>query len=130
MPDRPHKRHFNLPDRRHDLPFSDGVLVGDTLHIAGRIGLDPATGCPPADADAEARLMLDGVRDVLAQAGMSMADLVSVQIFCPDVSLFGRFNEVYRTYFVGGPTPARAFIGSGPLLFGARFELVGLAVKR
>ena len=70
--------------------------------------------------------MLDGVRAVLAEAGMQMNDLVYVQIFCPDVSLFDSFNAVYRQYF-SGDLPARAFIGSGPLLFGARFEIIGIA---
>jgi enamine deaminase RidA (YjgF/YER057c/UK114 family) len=128
-PDQP-RRFFNLPDRRHDLPFSDGVLVGDMLHLSGRIGLDPANGRPPVDPDDEARLMLDGVRAVLARAGMTMADLVSVQIFCPDLSLFERFNTVYRSYFEPGALPARAFIGSGPLLYGGRFEMLGVAIKR
>ena len=72
--------------------------------------------------------MLDQVRAVLAHAGMEMNDLVYVQIFCSDVSLFGKFNEVYRQYF-SGDLPARAFIGSGTLLFGARFEIIGMAVK-
>jgi enamine deaminase RidA (YjgF/YER057c/UK114 family) len=57
-----------------------------------------------------------------------MHDLVYVQIFCSDVSLFARFNAVYRTYFDKN-FPTRAFIGSGPLLFGARFEIQGIATK-
>jgi 2-iminobutanoate/2-iminopropanoate deaminase len=57
-----------------------------------------------------------------------MSDLVQVQIFTPDVSLFDTFNRVYRTYFEGD-LPARAFLGSGPLLFGARFEIVAVAAR-
>ena len=72
--------------------------------------------------------MLDGVRAVLAEAGMQMNDLVFVQIFCSDVSLFDTFNAVYRQYF-SGDLPARAFLGSGPLLFGARFEIIGIAAR-
>jgi len=60
---------------------------------------------------------------------MTMDDLVSVQVFCSDVALFGAFNDVYRGYFTKG-FPARAFLGSGPLLSGARFEVQGIAVKR
>ena len=60
---------------------------------------------------------------------MTMDDLVSVQVFCSDVSLYGTFNDVYKGYFTKG-FPARAFLGSGPLLFGARFEVQGIAVKR
>lgn len=118
-----------LPSRPAALPFSDGVLVGDTLYLAGRIGLDPATGRSPAAASDEARLVLDGFRTVLSTAGMSMDDLVFVQVFCSDVSLFNEFNAVYRTYF-GRDMPARAFLGSGPLLFGARFEIQGIAIRR
>jgi enamine deaminase RidA (YjgF/YER057c/UK114 family) len=72
--------------------------------------------------------MLDGVRSVLEAGGMTMNDLVYVQIFCPNVTLFDTFNSVYREYF-SGDLPARAFIGSGPLLFGARFEIIGVAAK-
>jgi 2-iminobutanoate/2-iminopropanoate deaminase len=78
--------------------------------------------------ESEVRLMMDSFRETLAKAEMTLQDLVSVQIFCPDVSLFDRFNAIYRTYFIE-PLPARAFIGSGPLLFGARFEIQGIAVK-
>ena len=96
--------------------------------MSGHIGLDEATKKPPADAEQEARLMLDAFRETLSRAGLKMADLVFVQVFCSDVSLFDRFNAVYRMYF-GGEFPARAFLGSGPLLFGARFEIQGIAVK-
>lgn len=119
----------NLPGRRPDLPFSDAVLVGDTLYLSGRIGIDPVTGRAPSDLDAEIKLLLDGVESVLREAGMTMNDLVSVQIFCPDVSLWEPFNTAYVKRF-SGPFPARAFLGSGPLLLGGRFELIGIAVRR
>ena len=77
----------------------------------------------------EARIVLDDVKATLAAAGMSMDDLVSVQVFCSDVAHFDVFNRVYRGYFTR-EFPARAFIGSGPLLFGARFEVQAVAVKR
>jgi len=125
----PARRHVNLPGRTSQAPFSEGVLAGDTLYLAGRLGLDPATGKPPAEADHEARLVLDGMKAVLAEAGMTMDDLVSVQVFCPDVALYATFNQVYRSYFTK-EFPARAFVGSGPLLFGARFEVQGIAVRR
>jgi reactive intermediate/imine deaminase len=129
-PQKPAKRRYiNLPGRPVQAPFSDAVLVGNTLYLAGRIGLDPKTGKPPADAEQEARLLLDGFKGVLAEAGMTMEDLVSVTVYCPDLSLYGKFNGIYRGYF-SKDLPARAFIGSGPLLFGGRFEMQAIAVKR
>jgi reactive intermediate/imine deaminase len=122
------RRVINLPNRNVNLPFSDGVMAGNTLYLAGRLGIDPQTNQVPSDAEQEARLMIDGFKAVLAEAGMTMDDLVSVQVFCSDVSLYDKFNGVYRSYFKKD-FPARAFLGSGPLLRGARFEMQAIAVK-
>jgi enamine deaminase RidA (YjgF/YER057c/UK114 family) len=110
------------------LPFSGAVQIGNTLYLSGAIGLD-ADGQVPSTAEEEARNVLNRVRGRLESAGMSMDDLVSVQVFCSDVGHYDAFNRVYRTFFTG-EFPARAFLGSGTLLFGARFEVQGIAVKR
>ena len=110
-------------------PFSDGVLVGNTLYLAGRIGVDRSGQHVPDDLDTEVRNVMDSVETVLQKAGMQMDDLVYLQVFCPDVSLWQRFNEIYCTYFKRKTLPARAFVGSGKLLFGAHFEVQGIAVK-
>jgi reactive intermediate/imine deaminase len=128
------RRYIQLPRPASNVvlkraPFSDGVLVGDTLYLAGNIGLDPKTGKPAATPQEEAHLALDGIKATLEQAGMTMDDLVYVQVYCSDVSFFEEWNTVYRGYFKGD-FPARAFLGSGKLLFGARFEVQGIAVKR
>jgi 2-iminobutanoate/2-iminopropanoate deaminase len=111
-------------------PFSDAVWAGETLYLSGHIGLDPQTSRPPATATEEARLVMDAFKKTLEAAGLQMSNLVSLQIFCSDVSLFGEFNVVYRTYFPNNEFPARAFLGSGKLLFDARFEVQGIAVRR
>jgi len=123
------RRAINLPTRSVNAPFSDGIMAGNTLYLAGRLGLDPKTNQIPSDVEQEARLMIDGIKAVLAEAGMTMDDLVSVQVFCSDVSLFDKFNGVYRGYFKKD-FPARAFLGSGTLLRGAHFEMQAIAVKQ
>lgn len=110
------------------LPFSHGVLLGDTLYLSGRIGLDKQTGRIPEDIETEVRNLMEEVRSILAKAGMTMDNLVYVQVFSTDVSLWEQFNSVYKTFF-DHDYPARAFIGSGPLLFGAHFEIQGIAVR-
>jgi 2-iminobutanoate/2-iminopropanoate deaminase len=111
-------------------PFSDGILVGNTLYLAGRIGLDPKTGKAPEKIEDEIKILLDGEKDVLAQAGMTMDDLVYVQISCTDLSLFDKFNPIYKSYFTTTDYPAREFIGAGSLLRGGHFELQAIAVKK
>jgi enamine deaminase RidA (YjgF/YER057c/UK114 family) len=103
-------------------PFSGAVVVGDTAYLSGVLGTGD-TG------EAAAATALNAVQNTLKAAGMTMDDLVSVQIFCPDVSHYDAFNKVYRTYFKQ-EFPARAFLGSGPLLNGAKFEVQGIAVRR
>jgi 2-iminobutanoate/2-iminopropanoate deaminase len=125
----PMRKHINLPGKDPKLPFSDAVLVGDTLYLSGRIGFKPGTREVPGTAEEEARIVLDQFKTVLAAAEMTMDDLVSVQVFCSDVKLFDTWNSIYPTYFTK-ELPARAFLGSGPLLFGARFEMQAIAVKR
>jgi len=110
-------------------PFSEGVLVGNTLYVGGHIGMDAKTGKPGATPEEEARLVMDSIKRTVEAAGLTMDDLVSVQVYCSDVSFYDAFNGVYRTYF-HGQYPARAFLGSGKLLFGARYEVLGIAVKK
>ena len=111
-----------------ELPFSNAVLVGNTLYISGSLGFEPGTTNRPEDPADEVRNLMEGYKATLALAGMTMDDLVSVTVFCPDLEMYQTFNEVYRSYFKD-EFPARAFIGSGPLLFDMRFEMQGIAVK-
>jgi 2-iminobutanoate/2-iminopropanoate deaminase len=125
-------RKFIVKPRPGDtkgLPFSDAVLVGNTLYIAGHIGLDPKTGAPPASPEDEARLVMDGIKGTVEAAGLTMDDVVSMQIFCTDLKLYDTFNSVYKTYF-HGDYPARAFIGTNQLLRSGRYEVLGIAMKR
>jgi reactive intermediate/imine deaminase len=123
------RRYINLPNKPVQAPFSDAVQIGDTLYLAGRIGVDAKTGRPPDNLEQEIRLVLDGMKETLAQANMTMDHLVYVQVFCPDLSLYDKFNAVYKTYFQKD-FPARAFVGSGPLLRGGHFEIMAIAVKK
>jgi 2-iminobutanoate/2-iminopropanoate deaminase len=123
----PTRKYINIP---HPIqaPFSDAVQVGDTVYLAGHLGFDQSNKIPADPAD-EAKVILEDTKKVLAEAGMTMDDLVSVQVFCTDLSLFDAWNRVYRGYF-GKDLPARAFIGAGSLLRGAHFEMQGIAVRR
>jgi 2-iminobutanoate/2-iminopropanoate deaminase len=109
-------------------PFSGAVRVGDTLYLSGSLGLEDG-GKVPSDPADEARLVLNNIKSTLEAAGMTMDDHVVVQVFCSDVKHYQAFNDVYRTFFTK-EYPARAFIGAGTLLFDARFEVQGIAVKR
>ena len=67
------------------------------VYLSGMLGT--VDGKIPEDPKEEARAVLDAIKATLAEAGLTMDDLVSVQIFCSDVAHYGAFNEVYRSYF-------------------------------
>lgn len=115
-------RSASNPANATQPPFSGAVVVGDTAYLSGVLGSGDT-------AEAAATAGLTSLQNSLKAAGMTMDDLVTVQIFCPDVANYDAFNRVYRTFFKQ-EFPARAFLGSGPLLNGAKFEIQGIAVKR
>ena len=103
-------------------PFSPGILVDDTLYIAGQTGSDLKTGQLPEDFDAEVKQCLDNIGLILKEAGMSFDDAVAVQVYLTDMSLFPRMNAVYTTYFKE-PRPARTTVGVAKLVGTARIEV-------
>ena len=123
------RKAINLPDDSPKAPFSGAILSGNTLYISGRIGIDLKTGNAPANLDEEIKLLLDHVKDTLVGAGMTMDDLVYVQVACTDLSLYDKFNAAYRGYFTTKELPAREFIGVASLLRGGHFEIQAIAVR-
>ena len=109
-------RELRAPDKREFVKFRSQLQ-----EIA-------KTGKVPADAEAEVHFVLDSVKQTLERAGLTMADLVSVTIYCTDLDLYDKFNVIYRSYFQDH-YPSRAFIGVAKLVRGARFEIAGVAVK-
>ena len=117
-----------IPPGGKPLPFSDAVRSGDTLYVAGHLGLDPKSGNAAADPMSEATLVMEAVKATVERAGYHMDDFVSVTVFCTDLNLYETFNGVYQKYFQGH-YPARAFIGADKLVRGAHFEVLGVAVR-
>jgi 2-iminobutanoate/2-iminopropanoate deaminase len=122
------RRAINPPGPASQLPFSKAILAGDTLYLSGSIGLDPKTGKAPDKIEDELKNLFDDYKNTLSAAGMSMDDLVFVQVFCTDLSLYDKFNAAYRLQF-SKDFPARAFIGAGSLLRGGHFEMQAIAVR-
>lgn len=109
--------------------YSTGILVDGTLYISGQLGADLKNDEIPADFEAEVKTCLDNIGIVLKAAGMTYADVVSVQVYLTDMDLFARMNAVYATYFKM-PRPARVTLGVARLaLPKARIEITVTARK-
>jgi len=109
-------------------PFSPGILVGDTLYVAGQTGSNLKTGEIPAEFEAEVRQTLDNIGLVLKEAGMTFDNAVTVQVYLTDMSLFPQMNSVYTTYFKE-PRPARTTVGVAKLVGTAKIEITVTASK-
>ena len=111
------------------LPFSPGILVGNTLYVSGHLGRDPVNSrLVSGGIEAETRQSLANIREVLRSAGMDFKDVTSVTVYITSFSEFARFNAVYRESFPTDP-PARATVQVAALNDGARVELQMIAVK-
>jgi 2-iminobutanoate/2-iminopropanoate deaminase len=111
------------------LPFSPGIMVGNTLYISGHLGRDPISSrLVSGGIEAETRQVLANTREVLKAAGMDFKDVTSVTAYITSFDDFAKFNAVYSESFPTNP-PARATVQVAALNAGARVELQMIAVK-
>lgn len=109
-------------------PYSPTATIGDLIAVAGQAGLDPETGAVVSDdVGLQTAQALQNISDVLAAAGSSLDDVLSVRVFLADLADFDAMNEVYRGYFAE-PYPARATVSVG-LPATMKIEIEAFAVK-
>ena len=109
-------------------PFSPGILMGDTLYVSGLVGRDLKANKVPEDFESEVRVALENVGIVLKEAGMTYDNVVTVNVYLTDVSLFQQMNKVYITFFKE-PRPARTTVGVAKLAGDYRIEITVTARK-
>ena len=100
------------------------------LYCAGQTSVD-AEGHPmhKGDMSAQMGLALDNLETILRQAGLTLADVVSVTGYLVDMADFARYNEIYREYFTTLPLPTRSTVAVSALARGARIEMTMTAVR-
>jgi 2-iminobutanoate/2-iminopropanoate deaminase len=113
----------------HGLPFSDGMLAGNTLYIAGQGGDDESGQLVPGGIVAETKVTLANLEKVAKAAGFEMKDIVSVTVYLADIKEFAAMNKVYKDV-MPDPKPARTTIQVAGLVNNARIEITAIAVKR
>ncbi|MGC9994182.1 MAG: RidA family protein [Terriglobia bacterium] len=120
------KRAINPPGTAEGLPFSNGILVGNTLYVAGQEG--SVNGKLADGIGPQTEAALGNIKKIVEQAGFQMSDVVSVTVYMADLSEFGDMNKVYKTFFPE-PRPARATVQVAALVSNARIEISAIAVK-
>jgi 2-iminobutanoate/2-iminopropanoate deaminase len=122
------RKAVNLSPAR-GLPFSDGIVAGNTLYIAGQEGTDAADKLMAGGIGPETTAALDNIQRVLKVAGFELKDVVSVTVYLADIREFPDMNKIYKSV-MPDPKPARATIQAAALVNNARIEISAIAVKQ
>lgn len=123
----PQRRAINPPGSVEGLPFSNGILAGNTLFVAGQEGIVDGK-LAPGGIGPETHAALENIQKIVRAAGLDMKDVASVTVFLADIHEFGDMNKVYQTYFPD-PKPARATVQVAALVGNARVEVSAIAVR-
>ncbi len=92
-------------------PYSQGIVAGDYIFVAGQRPVDPETGYIPEDIQGQTRQVIKNIQSILAEHGCTLADVVRSGAYLSDLANFNAMNEVYKEMFPT-PYPARTCIGT------------------
>lgn len=109
-------------------PYSQAVLVNDTLYVSGNIPVNPATGDVADGIVNQSKQVFKNMKAVLNEAGMGFENVVKTTAFLTDLSNFATFNEIYASYFVA-PYPARSCVEVSKLPKNVLVEVECIAKK-
>ena len=109
-------------------PFSQAIQVEDFLFIGGQINLTKEGKLLTGNIDEEVHQIMNNLKSIIEEAGLSFKDVVKTTIFVTDMSFYGKVNEVYASY-MSDPFPARETVCVKELPLGARIEISMIAFK-
>jgi len=110
-------------------PYSQGIEGGSIVITSGQLPVDPVTGAFAEGGIAgQTRQSLTNVQAVLAQAGLTMENIIKTTVFLKDMNDFAAMNEVYATFFPENP-PARSAVEVARLPKDAMVEIEAIAVR-
>lgn len=109
-------------------PYSQAIDCGSFVFISGQIPVNPATGEIPEGITAQAKQSMANVKAILAEAGLTMDNVVKTTVFLADMSLFAPMNEVYAEAFTA-PYPARSAVAVRELPKQVLLEVEVIAAK-
>ncbi len=107
-------------------PYSQAIAMDCLVFCSGQLGLDPATGNLLEGVEAQAERSMQNLTAVLAEAGLTMEDVVKTTVFLADMADFAAVNAVYGR-FMPDPPPARSTVAVAALPKGGLVEIEAIA---
>jgi 2-iminobutanoate/2-iminopropanoate deaminase len=119
----------NVPALPEVPAFAHAAVAGDTIYVAGMLGLaEDFSAMVDGGIEAETRQAFAHVARILGACDATLADIVKVSVYMPDLGEWDAMNRAYLEVF-GPHTPARIAVGCAALLFGARVEFDCVAYR-
>ena len=110
-------------------PYSQAIEANGMVFLSGQLPVDPATGeFAPGWGSRTDCSVIENIKNILAEAGLTTANIVKTTVFLADMSLFAEMNGVYAKYF-DGDFPARSAVAVKALPKGALVEIECIAVR-
>lgn len=109
-------------------PYSQAIDLGNMVFISGQIPVNPATGEIPEGIAAQTAQSIANIKAILAEAGLTIDNVVKTTVFLADMSLFVPMNEVYGKEFTA-PYPARSAVAVRELPKQVLVEIETIAVR-
>ena len=110
-------------------PYSQAIEANGMIFMSGQIPVVPSTGAfIEGGIKEQTTQVFENIKSVLAEAGLTTANVVKTTVFLADMSLFAEMNEVYAQYF-DGAFPARSAVAVKGLRKGALVEIECIAVR-
>jgi 2-iminobutanoate/2-iminopropanoate deaminase len=91
-------------------PYSQAVVVGDLVFVAGQVPRHPVTGETPQSIEDQTRQVFENIKAILEAASSNLSQVVRVDVYLKDLGNFQRMNAVYETFFEGN-YPVRTTVG-------------------
>ena len=111
-------------------PYNQAILAGNTLYTSGQIALNPTTGeLVKGSIEEETEQVLENMKAVLTEAGMTFENVVKTSIFVKNMNDFTKINMVYGNYFETKNAPARETVEVGNLPLFVNVEISMIAIK-
>ena len=110
-------------------PYNQAIFAGDTLYISGQICIDPATGnLKNKDLQEETHQVMQNLKAILQEAGLSFNHVVTTTIFLSDMHRFGEVNEIYGKYFEGDfPARETVQVAALPKFVNVEISMIAIA---
>ncbi len=124
------KRVLETPNAPNALgPYSVAIQAGGFVFVSGQVGIDPSTGeRAPDDVAAQTRQIMENLKVILGDSGLTMHDVAKTTIFLTDMKDFPTVNDVYGRYFEDEP-PARSTVEVAALPGGFLVEIEVIAAR-